>query len=168
MSNTTDETAQRSNDVSTINRFSGGYRFLSNFWLAEVELDGERYKSVEHAYQAAKAITAIDRRYIAAAETPGLAKRRGREVALRDDWNQIKIEVMVALLRQKFARPFLGPMLLSTRDARLVEGNNWHDTFCGECDGTCRHGGHEPYGDNHLGQLLMQIRAELGASVVGK
>lgn len=40
--------------AGVIDRFSGEYRFLSNFYLAEVELDGEVYPTVEHAFQAAK------------------------------------------------------------------------------------------------------------------
>jgi len=39
-----------------INEFQGQYRFLSNFWFLPngIEYEGKIYKTVEHAYQAAK------------------------------------------------------------------------------------------------------------------
>jgi len=42
--------------MDTIDRFRRGYRFLSNFHPCEVEMDGETYPSVEHAYQTAKSL----------------------------------------------------------------------------------------------------------------
>jgi predicted NAD-dependent protein-ADP-ribosyltransferase YbiA (DUF1768 family) len=56
------------------------------------------------------------------------------------------------LLRQKFAHPELRRLLLATGDAELVEGNTWGDRFWGVCAGR---------GQNHLGRLLMAIRAEI-------
>ena len=44
-----------------INEFQGDYRFLSNFHPAEVEMDGIKYPSVEHAYQAAKSLDKDER-----------------------------------------------------------------------------------------------------------
>jgi len=41
----------------TINTFRGKYRFLSNFYYAEVNYEGIRYPTVEHAYQAAKTLS---------------------------------------------------------------------------------------------------------------
>jgi predicted NAD-dependent protein-ADP-ribosyltransferase YbiA (DUF1768 family) len=59
---------------------------------------------------------------------------------------------METLLRQKFAHPELRAKLKETNDAELVEGNWWGDRFWGVCRGE---------GENHLGKLLMKIRAEL-------
>ena len=80
------------------------------------------------------------------------AKRFGRQVKLRKDWDLVKVNVMEMLLRQKFARPALREQLLSTKDSILIEGNNHGDTFWGVCKGT---------GENYLGRLLMKIRQEI-------
>jgi ribA/ribD-fused uncharacterized protein len=132
-----------------INNFSGQYRWLSNFAPALVHLDGIEYLSVEHAYQAAKSFDAKYRASIARCATPTDAKRLGRTVPLRTDWPQVKLAVMEDLLRQKFSQPFFATKLHATGNEELVEGNYWHDTFWGVCNGV---------GENHLGRLLMLIR----------
>lgn len=133
-----------------IDSFFGEYRYLSNFYPCEVELDGERYASVEHAYQAAKVTDPRLRQEIAAQPTPGLAKRFMTLRPVRDDWDEIRMPTMRALLRQKFEYEPLRSMLIATIPAELVEANNWGDTFWGVCDGV---------GENHLGRLLMEIRS---------
>lgn len=138
--------------VTKIDRFDGPNRFLSNFWQATVVLDGESYPTVEHAYQAAKTTHNIERQVVRLQLTPGDAKRAGRRVTKRDDWEQVKLSVMLGLLRQKFANQRLAAMLAATGDAELVEGNTWGDRFWGQVDGV---------GENHLGRLLMQVREEL-------
>lgn len=134
----------------TIVEFRGEYRFLSNFYPAEVELDGKEYPSVEHAFQAAKTLNPLSRARIHVCETAGGAKRLGKTVPLREDWEEVKIDVMTNLVTQKFSRhPELKEKLLATGDRELVEGNWWGDTFWGVCRGT---------GENHLGKILMQVR----------
>ena len=86
------------------------------------------------------------------APTAKEAKRFGRQVKLRKDWDSVKVNVMEMLLRQKFARPALREQLLNTKDSMLIEGNNHGDTFWGVCKGT---------GENYLGRLLMKIRQEI-------
>lgn len=134
-----------------IGEFQGSYRFLSNFWPASVELDGVLYPTVEHAYQAAKTISPEQRLRIAAVPTPGQAKRAGRGVTIRPDWDSVKLEIMQDLLRQKFNKAHLRQQLQATGEEELVEGNTWGDTFWGRCRGV---------GKNHLGLILMQIREE--------
>lgn len=136
-----------------INRFRGEYRFLSSFWPAEVELEGLTFPTVEHAYQAAKTTNVTLRKSIARLPTPGIAKRAGRGLPLREDWEEIKLGIMENLVRQKFTlHDDLKHELLGTGDEELVEGNNWRDTFWGMCGGV---------GKNHLGKILMKIRDEL-------
>jgi N-glycosidase YbiA len=79
---------------------------------------------------------------------------RGKRVALRSDWEVVKVGIMEQCLRSKFAGSELRSLLLSTGDAELVEGNTWNDRFWGVCRGK---------GQNHLGKLLMRIRSELRA-----
>lgn len=135
--------------MNKIESFQGEYRFLSNFWHVYVRYDGELYPTVEHAYQAAKTLNPEFRKAIAYATT-GEAKRMGRQVPMRPDWDSIKIDVMRDLLRQKFTEePELRELLLATGDAELIEGNTWGDYFWGVCNGE---------GQNNLGKLLMEIR----------
>ncbi len=137
-----------------INSFTGKHRFLSNFWSCSRK-DSEAlsprvygYPSVEHAYQAAKTKDLRIRRKIRVCRTPGEAKRIGRTVSLRKDWDEIRLNVMDVLVRRKFENPALKEKLLgrvrrddnpsrhapTTGDEVLVEGNHWHDTYWGVCN----------------------------------
>ena len=134
-----------------ISKFDGSYAFLSNFYPAEVEYEGVMYPTSEHAYQAAKTLDPAEREKIKNALTPGLAKKLGRKVTIREDWDVWKLGVMTAIVIDKFTRHHdLKRKLLETGDADLVEGNNWGDRYWG-VDGT---------GQNKLGQLLMAIRED--------
>ena len=138
-----------------IRGFQGDYRWLSNFWRCDVTHDGITYSSVEHAYQAAKTLDFQDRWDLSQLPTPGLAKKAGRDLVLRLDWMQVRERVMSELLVQKFlVHTDLKKKLLDTGDAPLVEENTWGDTFWGVCKGQ---------GENHLGILLMGVRARLRA-----
>lgn len=133
-----------------ITEFKQEYRFLSNFWPCRVLYGPHWYPSVEHAYQAAKCAHAQDQLAIRQAASAGMAKRMGKEVELRTDWTQIKLEVMADLLWQKFIlNPKLRDQLLATGERELIEGNGWGDTFWGKCRGE---------GSNHLGNLIMRLR----------
>lgn len=132
-----------------IDNFHGEYRWLSNFWPVKVVLDGRTYPSVEAAYQAAKTVSPQERKPFEKMN-PFEAKKAGRRITLRRDWDQVKLGVMRSLLEQKFSPGGeLHKMLLSTKPHTLIEGNTWNDTFWGVCRGR---------GNNHLGKLLMEIR----------
>lgn len=139
----------------TIEQFQGEYRWLSNFWPVRVTLDGYSYPSVEHAYQASKTLDRSERLLISTAPSAGTAKRLGKRLKLRRDWDDVKVDVMYELLCQKFSRTELRRLLLATGDQQIIEGNSWGDTFWGVCRGE---------GQNHLGKLIMQIRDELRAA----
>lgn len=136
----------------TIDKFDDEYEFLSNFYLCMLVHDGHACKSSEHAFQAAKTLNENERRQIRFASSPGKAKRMGKEVTLRPDWEFIKINIMLDILRIKFAIPDLRDKLLATGDATLIEGNTWNDQFWGKVGGR---------GKNWLGKLLMQVRDEI-------
>ena len=146
--------------------FRGEYEFLSNFWPAPTPhnltignqtLD-TMWDTTEHAYQAAKAIDINYAQYVHAAPTPAEAKRRGRAVPQRPDWEDIKLSVMAHVVAMKFSyHPDLRLALLNTGEATLVEGNNWGDTFWGKCEGV---------GENHLGLILMGVRKALRLSLI--
>lgn len=137
--------------MDKIEQFIGDFRFLSNFFPVEVEYDGHVYKSVEHAYQAAKTLDDNIRKTIREAETASKAKKIGKNITLREDWNDVKIDIMESLLREKFSKQLFKQLLKNTGDAELIEGNTWGDDFWGV---------YNNYGHNHLGKLLMKIRNE--------
>lgn len=135
-----------------INKFEGNYSFLSNFYPSPILVDDKWYATVEHAYQAAKTTNPYEKERVRKMESPGKAKRAGRHVMLRPEWEEIKIRVMKELLQMKFQDLMLRPLLLNTGDAELIEGNTWGDRFWGMCEGR---------GYNYLGILLMQVREEI-------
>lgn len=139
--------------ANDILEFHGEYWWLSNFSESKVSYEGVEYPTVEHAYQAAKTLDKDRREKIRDADTPALAKKMGRKVVIRPDWEQVKLQVMEVLLRQKFAAGTgLSRELVATGDGKLVEGNWWGDMYWGVCKGV---------GQNHLGELLMKIRNDL-------
>lgn len=141
--------------ANIIDKFDGEHEFLSNFFIHTIIEDGIEFPTNEHAFQAAKTNDRQEKLKIAQARTPGVAKRAGRKVTLRPDWEEVKIGIMTELVWLKFQDPGLKQRLLATGDAELVEGNNWNDRFWGVCEGT---------GRNELGKILMQIRAEIAQS----
>lgn len=142
--------------MQAVHGFQGGYRFLSNFHhLNEpvmVDIDEWTYSctTVEHGYQASKATCIEDVKYVSSAMSPGVAKRRGREIVCRGDWDQIKLKVMFDLLVQKFKDPVLADKLMATHPMELVEVNSHGDRYWGT-DVRLN-------GENNLGLLLMQVR----------
>lgn len=135
--------------------FSGQYRFLSNFYPA-------LGSTVEHLFQASKALYPNEATWVMEARTPGEAKRRGRKVEKRPDWDVVRISVMRHHLRRKFAEPELRTKLLATGERILIEGNTWGDKFWGAVfEQPPRHPHASIVGENHLGKLLMEIRSEL-------
>lgn len=139
-----------------ISSFSNNYRFLSNFFNSPIVVDSKLYPTVEHYYQASKTLTESAHEAIRNAKSPGEAKRMGGRTVLRPDWENIKHEVMWKGLWAKFTQnPNLKVLLKLTGDARLVEGNYWHDNIWGSCScPKCA----STEGQNILGKMLMEIR----------
>ena len=136
-----------------ITAFRGAYAFLSNFYESPVTFHGLTYQSAEAAFQAQKCLTEEEKQEFAAL-TPIKAKRIGRQVTLRSDWDEVKLALMEEIVRTKFSEnETLKNMLLATGDAQLKEGNTWNDTFWGIDQKTGS-------GENHLGKILMKIRDE--------
>lgn len=71
---------------------------------------------------------------------------------VRNNWESVKVDTMYRALKCKFSTySHLSSLLVSTAGSVLVEASP-HDLFWG--------GGREGEGLNHLGRLLMRIRAE--------
>jgi len=140
--------------MTIIDRFTKetGYDFLSNFYPSTVSFEGTLYPTVEHAYQAAKTIDPKIREIIKKANGPGEAKKLGQGIKVREDWFEVRLDVMRKLIREKFSNPFLTHRLISTGDSELILGNKWNDKFWGICRGV---------GENWLGKILMEVREDL-------
>lgn len=139
--------------MTSINSFTGQYRWLSNFWSSPIQYGKYLFPTMEHYYQAMKTKNPKDRARIAGLAKAGEAKQAGKKLKVRDDWNDIKLDVMEHGLRIKFAPGTdLANKLIATIGLQLIEGNTWGDTFWGVCNGV---------GENNLGKLLMMIRDEL-------
>lgn len=144
---------------NVIIEFSGEYGFLSNYARCDIELDGETYRTVEHAYQAAKTLDLNWRAAIRSLSHPQWAKNRGKRLPIRDGWESMRHDILVSLLRQKFAQPKFRAKLMATGTRHIIDsygcGDNWWDV-CVDQERT-----HQ--GGNRLGIMLMQIRDELRA-----
>jgi len=142
------------------------YRFLSNFWNFEtpmhkvIFLNGQPisviFKTSESFYMAMKTDNPLLRIKIANCKNGAEAKKIGRSLELREDWEDIKLDVMLYAIRYKFslANPNLRQKLLATEDSYLQEANWWDDKIWGVCMKTGE-------GENHLGRVLMQVRSEI-------
>ncbi len=172
-----------------ISEFSGEYAWASNFSPHPVEMRGTQWRTVEHAFQAAKFfVMPLDAEHsdhvkrIFGAGSPAEAKRLGstRSVSIRPDWDREREEFMLRLLRRKFENPELAERLRLTAPHVLVEGNKHGDRDWGAIwvkseegvkkvlreypgatvwDGGA--GGPWLVGRNMLGSALMVVRAEL-------
>lgn len=133
--------------------FRGDCWFLSNMYQCEITYNGHTFSCVEATFQAQKDLSRVS-------EFEGIsgqdAKRLGRRVNLRPDWESVKDNIMLEILRIKFSDPTLRKKLIHNKtiiqnNGVIVEDNTWGDTYWGVCNGT---------GQNKLGQLLSEIRNE--------
>lgn len=135
-----------------ITEFRGKYYFLSNFYQAPVMFEGLLYRNCESAFQSAKTLDKEQRKQFCEID-PSTAKKKGRSIILRNDWEKIKDKVMEDVVRDKFTRnKDLKNKLLATGERELIEGNTWNDTYWGVC---------REKGENKLGKILMKVRSEL-------
>lgn len=136
--------------MKAISSFRGQYFFLSNYFPAPVTYQGITFQNSEAAFQAMKCPSMAAQ---FAALPPDKAKKFGRTVQLRGDWESVKEQIMYDICLAKFTQNIdLCRMLVATGDSELIEGNTWNDKCWGVCYGE---------GENKLGKILMRIREEL-------
>jgi ribA/ribD-fused uncharacterized protein len=137
------------------------HRIFSNFTPVQLDLDGQVWSSVEHYYQAQKFLDPKRQEEIRLAASGGKTKRLARKYAteIRPDWDQIKVQVMTKALRAKYYQEPFTTALLATGTQEILEDSP-KDLFWG----TGQLGGVGP-GQNTMGQLLMQLRAELNKNL---
>ena len=145
---------------SVINFYSttGEYGCFSNFSKHPVFLKGKRWPTSEHYFQAQKFAGTEHEGEVRKCKTAREAANigRSRKLPLRRDWESVKDQVMLEVVRAKFTqRDDLKQILLGTGDAKLVEHTE-NDSYWGD--------GGNGSGKNRLGHLLMRVRAELRAA----
>ncbi len=135
------------------------YGAFSNLYRREFEFEGEFFPTAEHAYQAGKARKPEVRAWLMAAPSPSLLAMAAHGLYYWDispGWSTKKFDRMKCILLAKFTQHGdLRQLLLETGESRLVESatvDSAVNRLWGEVNGV---------GQNKLGQLLMEVRAEL-------
>ena len=135
-----------------ITEFSGEYRWLSNFYPCVLYYNYQKFLNSEAAYQCQKCANEEDKAQFSFLKA-GPAKRMGRAIEVRSDWNDIKVQEMEEITFLKYMQnKELREKLIATFPEDIIEGNRWGDTFWGVCD---------QVGANVLGQILMNLREDI-------
>src|SRR5262245_52797361 len=124
------------------------HREFSNFAPFGIDLDGKRWPTVEHYYQAQKFSDAALQSKIRKAEKPIIGKNLAdsNKAAMRPDWDAVKVDVMYRAVRRKFElHQTLRELLLATGDEDIAETAPT-DYFWGV--------GREGTGENRLGKII--------------
>lgn len=146
---------------NAVKMFRGQYAFLSNMHPASFLWDGRMYLNAEAAFQSAKCLAPFERDQFSHMDGK-TAKREGKKVLLRPDWERVKLGLMKEIVTAKFAQnEDMLQQLIATGSMTLTEGNMWNDTFWGVSLKTGK-------GENHLGRILMEVRAALGGEALLK
>ncbi len=148
-------------DEYTILGFFKDFRFLSNFHMCKVVVDGIEFPSSEHAYMAEKTIYREEKEIIAKIEKATDVKKYGSSMTIsKEFWDEYRLIAMTKVLMAKFTQnEDLKEQLLATGDKLLVETNWWNDRFWGEdINGN---------GKSMLGECLMAVRSLLNTNTSG-
>lgn len=143
--------------IRFFSKLDNEFRGFSNFAPSPVVIDGKRYPTVEHFFQASKYPSDITwQEAIRVSATPAKAKQLGTQKdkmdKVRPDWDSKKEEIMITGLRAKFQQNSgLLQQLKETGERPLIEAST--DAFWGE--------GRTGSGKNRMGKLLEQVRTEL-------
>ena len=143
---------------SLSNRKNGEF---SNFYQCDILFQGNTYKNSESIYQSFKTLDMDERKKFVNYDG-ATAKKMGRKLKVRDDWEEVKYDAMVTALYAKFSQnDTLKILLLSTDNAILLEDTTrWHDNTWGNCNcAKCK----DIPGQNLLGKALMEVRDRIRA-----
>ena len=138
--------------MKTYKGFRDEFYFLSNMFPCDCEYKGYKFTCSEALFQALKCKHKKDIDKFVGIDGY-TAKRIGRKIELRSDWNEIRLNAMKTALYVKFVNNIgLRSALRNTGDIELIEVNSWNDRYWGVCNGV---------GENNLGKLLMEFRSKL-------
>ena len=136
--------------------YEQNFYVLSNFSAFTLVWKGIRFDTSEAAYHWEKFPDepGIRDQIIAAPSAhEAYTLARSQKALRRPDWNQVKVDVMRDILREKVRQHvYVRRKLLATGDRELIE-DSWRDDFWGW--GPARDG------RNMLGRLWMEVRQEL-------
>lgn len=132
-------------------KFRDEYAFLSNMYYTKIPYEGLIYPSVENAYQASKCINEKDKISFQT-YTPVEAKRAGKKVQMKEDFNDNRIKIMQELIDIKFINNTNLAQRLTSITEPIIEENTWNDTFWGICNGI---------GENNLGKCLENTKQKI-------
>lgn len=140
-----------------IKEFKNQYFFLSNFYECPIYYNKLVFCNAEAAFQAQKVIDEKEQ-YKFINLNASQARKLGKTIVLRKDWEEVKDNIMYEIVKRKFTvNKELQQKLIDTKDEELVEGNWWHDTYWGMDSKT-------GIGKNKLGKILMKVREEVKSS----
>ncbi len=131
------------------------YGEFSNFALFPLILDGKDWTSSEHYFQAQKFLDPEIQEKIRDAKTPydAAVLARAKGMPVREDWKEVRDEIMERVVREKFTSySVLRELLLSTNSAKIYEHTK-NDCYWADCG--------DRTGKNKLGHILEKIRQEL-------
>jgi len=137
---------------------SPDHAWLSNFSDHGFTIEGVRWPSVEHFYQASKYAGTDVAERVRKAESALKARKIGQDRSLepRADWSEVKADLMRLAIRAKFEQNRrLRESLLATGDEELIHESG-SDPFWGRS--------RDGIGENRLGEILMSVREELRSS----
>lgn len=128
---------------------------FSNFSSFAIEWEGKLYMTSEHVYHSEKfqdeEMKGLIRTTRSAHDAQKLAF--ANKDKYRPDWDDVKIGIMKKILHVKVSQhPYVKKKLLESGDRELIE-DSWRDNFWGW--------GPDKDGENHLGKLWMEVRAEV-------
>ena len=137
--------------------YNAGHEYgeFSNFSKHSIAMDGKEWKTVEHYFQAMKFNDIDYQEEIRLTSSPAQVKKLGnsRLYTIKDDWEDIKDDIMYEAVLAKFTQhDDLRILLINTGDSEIVEHTD-RDSYWGD--------GGDGSGSNMLGQIFMAIRDEL-------
>lgn len=139
-----------------INFIETRFHFLSPFSAHRIEIWGEVFPTVEHAYQASRITPGPERELIKSAPSPLDAWREGQKYKNRPELavpNFDKYATMEEIFRAKLAQhPDIADILKESGECELLKV--WEtDSYWGT--------GKDGSGQNQMGKMWMKLRAEL-------
>ena len=144
-------------DSKAVYWYSSPYDALNNWSAHQVEVHGEKFPTLEHAYHFSKfyennpKIAESIRQAKSAWEAKQIATKN--EDKNRADWFDVNLDVMEDLFRKKVEQNLdVRDILLKTGSRKICE-NSPVDSFWGL--------GKDGDGKNHMGQIQMKVRSEI-------
>jgi ribA/ribD-fused uncharacterized protein len=153
-------------------------QWIKNWFSNYVEFDtpfiyqGLEFKYPETFFQAMKVKKELlEIRKNISLMNPGQAKKFWRNTYnkknyMREDWFNINLDVMEYIIRYKFQEGTSHFNRLIKTTGLIVETNNWHDNWWGNC--ICGSKKCKEEGKNHLGLILTKVRDEYNENIRGR